>query len=105
MNVTIPASTSATAGNSVRSLLASALNAILTHSRSLDGKEMQFESTSTTAAPAPGKIERAIAFLTETSEARELRLQQAYLSEATDLYDLEYRSREWDRKARLSTSW
>lgn len=103
MNVTIPASTNHATGTTVRSILASALNAILTHSRSLDGKEMQFESASVQAAP--GKIERAIAFLTETSEARELRLQQAYLSEATDLYDLEYRSREWDRKARLSTSW
>lgn len=101
MNITLPANN---ASNSIfRTVLASALNAILTHSRALDGQEITYAPA---AAPkAPGVVARTVAMLTESSEARAQRLQEAYLAEATDIYELEFRSREWDRKVSAATPW
>lgn len=101
MNAMLPApATNVSAGTSIRSLLVAALHAIMQQPRAKEA-----ELASATIATAPSNINRAFSFLTGNSEARELRLQQAYLAEATDLYDLEYRSREWDRKARSNPSW
>jgi hypothetical protein len=43
--------------------------------------------------------------LTESSECREWRRREAYLAESTDIYDLEYRMRELDRKDQSKPAW
>ena len=43
--------------------------------------------------------------LTESEESRRQRRDEAYLAQATDLYDLEYRSRECDRRNRGYGGW
>ncbi len=44
--------------------------------------------------------------LTKSAEARRLEREEAYLSEAVDLYDLEARMRELDRRgSRSKPSW
>lgn len=51
-------------------------------------------------------IRSFIEYLTTSAEARREARNAAYLSEATDLHDLESRMRELDRNARLShASW
>jgi hypothetical protein len=43
--------------------------------------------------------------LTKSAEQRRLERDEAYLSEAVDLYDLEARMRDLDRRAVRSASW
>lgn len=43
--------------------------------------------------------------LAESSERRESKRQEAYLAEATDVYNLEYRMRELDRQNRSKPTW
>ncbi|HTH76783.1 MAG TPA: DUF3563 family protein [Trinickia sp.] len=51
-------------------------------------------------------LSRLFLLLTETAEARQKARQDAYLSEATDLYDLEFRMRKLDREAAVvQPSW
>ncbi len=42
------------------------------------------------------KIKNFFAFLSQSSEERERMAMEAYLGQATDIYDLEYRQRIWD---------
>jgi hypothetical protein len=46
-----------------------------------------------------------IARLFESADSRQRRADEAYLAEAVDLYELEFRSREIDRRARRSNAW
>lgn len=90
-------------GTAVRAMLASVLTAILKHSRPLDdSKALTFVAADETAVQerAEGGIKMVFSRMSESSEQRALRLQMADLAEATDLYDLEFRSRAWDRKTR-----
>lgn len=48
----------------------------------------------------PGAVANVLRMLTESYDEREARAEQAYLAEATDMYDLEFRSRECDRQRR-----
>lgn len=109
MNTALPvnnaklAPATGTIGNAARSMLASVLTAFLKHSRSMDGNEQAFVATDAAAKDnkaAQGTLKSIIARLSENEAAREQRLFEAEMSQATDLYDLEFRSREWDRKAR-----
>ncbi|NRO96185.1 DUF3563 domain-containing protein [Paraburkholderia sp. NMBU_R16] len=51
-------------------------------------------------------LSRLFLFLTKTADERKQARDNAYLSEATDLYDLEYRMRKLDREAAIpSTAW
>lgn len=95
-----------TIGAAVRSALASVLTAILKHSRSIDGTQLAFVSADQVAAQtAPaGTLKMAYCRMSESMEQRNSRLQAADLAEATDLYDLEFRSRQWDRKNRVNSS-
>jgi hypothetical protein len=43
--------------------------------------------------------------LAESPERRERERQDAYLAESIDLYDLEFRMRQLDRKNRASAPW
>jgi len=43
--------------------------------------------------------------LAESTERRERDRQEAYLAESTDIYDLEYRMQELDRRNRSSAPW
>lgn len=100
MNAMLPAqATNVSAGTSIRSLLAAALSAVMKPGA------RQAAQVAAQPAVATGKLDRAFSLLTESSEAREMRLQQAYLAEATDIYDLEYRSRAWDRQTRSNPNW
>lgn len=42
---------------------------------------------------------------TESGERREWKRREAYLAESTDIYDLEYRMRELDRKDQSKPAW
>ena len=58
--------------------------------------------------PSPHGVRRLFAMvgrLFESSSARMKRQQEAYLAEATDLYDLEHRMRELDRNDRSVPNW
>ncbi|WP_206957167.1 DUF3563 family protein [Trinickia acidisoli] len=51
-------------------------------------------------------LSRLFLFLTQTAEARQKANRDAYLSEAADLYDLEFRMRKLDREATIAhPSW
>lgn len=51
-------------------------------------------------------LSRLFLFLTKTADERKKARDDAYLAEATDLYDLEYRMRKLDRESALpSTAW
>lgn len=51
-------------------------------------------------------LSRLFLLLSETAEARQKARQDAYLAEATDLYDLEFRMRKLDREAAVvQPSW
>ncbi len=51
-------------------------------------------------------LSRLFLFLTKTADERKKARDDAYLAEATDLYDLEYRMRKLDREASIpSTAW
>lgn len=51
-------------------------------------------------------LSRLFLFLTMSADARKKAHDNSYLSEATDLYDLEYRMRKLDRDAAVaSTAW
>ncbi|RDU95085.1 DUF3563 family protein [Trinickia dinghuensis] len=51
-------------------------------------------------------LSRLFLFLTQTAEERQKTRNDAYLSEATDLYDLEFRMRKLDREAAVvQPSW
>ena len=44
-------------------------------------------------------ISRIFLFLTKTADERDRARDDAYLAEATDIYDLEYRMKKLDRRA------
>lgn len=46
-------------------------------------------------------LSRLFLFLTQTAEERQKTRNDAYLAEATDLYDLEFRMRKLDREAAI----
>lgn len=48
-------------------------------------------------------LSRLFLFLTKTADERKQARDDAYLAEATDLYDLEFRMRKLDRDAALSS--
>ena len=51
-------------------------------------------------------LSRLFLFLTKSADERKKEREDAYLAEATDLYDLEYRIRKLDREAATrSTAW
>ena len=51
-------------------------------------------------------LTRLFLFLTQTAEERQKAYHDAYLAEATDLYDLEFRMRKLDRDAAIARpSW
>ncbi len=51
-------------------------------------------------------LSRLFLFLTKSADERKKERDDAYLAEATDLYDLEYRMRKLDRDAATpSTAW
>jgi hypothetical protein len=51
-------------------------------------------------------LSRLFLFLTKSADERKKEHDDAYLAEATDLYDLEYRMRKLDRDAATrSTAW
>ena len=52
-----------------------------------------------------GNVASVYARVTEGSESRIARQQQAYLAQATDLYELEYRIKELDRSTRGNYGW
>lgn len=88
-------------GTAVRSALAGVLTAFLKHSRSMDGSQVVFVAKDETAEmEEKSGLKMVFSRLSESHEQRETRLQMADMAEATDLYDLEFRSRQWDRKTR-----
>ena len=96
------------AGQNASGFMAGLLAFFAKHSRPMqDGAELNFISADDvvahdgSVAKAPGLFAR----LTESAESRRSRLDTAYLSEATDLYDLEYRSREIDRRNQRNGGW
>lgn len=51
-------------------------------------------------------LSRLFLFLTQTADARQKARHDAYLAEAADLYDLEFRMRKLDREAAVAQpSW
>jgi hypothetical protein len=52
----------------------------------------------------PGVLVTVWSRLTEDSTTRAARIEQAYLNEATDRYDLEYRMRSFDRQRSLNSN-
>jgi len=52
----------------------------------------------------PGMLVTVWSRLTEDSASRAARAEEAYLSEATDRYDLEYRIRSFDRQRMLNSN-
>lgn len=48
-------------------------------------------------------LSRLFLFLTQTADERKKARDDAYLADATDLYDLEYRMRKLDRDAAISS--
>lgn len=88
-------------GTAVRSAMVGVLTAILKHSRSMDGSQMVFVAAQETAEQQEKSgLKMVFSRLSESQEQRQQRLQEADLAEASDLYDLEFRSRQWDRKTR-----
>ena len=62
----------------------------------------------TMTSPAPHGVRALLAMFArvfESSSTRMKRQQEAYLAEATDLYDLEHRMRELDRNDRSAPNW
>lgn len=45
-------------------------------------------------------VAQLVTYIGQSAEQRELKYQEAYLAQATDRYDLEYRIRELDRTRR-----
>jgi hypothetical protein len=112
MNLAFPAQANTAAlnqtaaGNNASGLMAGLLAFFSKYVRPMqDGAELNFISADDVvaqdAAQAPGLFAR----LTESADSRRRRLDTAYLSEATDLYDLEYRSREIDRRNHRNGGW
>jgi len=112
MNLAFPAQANTAAlnqtaaGNNANGLAAGLMAFIGKFVRPMDGAELNFISADDVVAkdstPAPrGLFSR----LLESADNRQRRADESYLAEASDLYDLEYRSREIDRRARRSNAW
>jgi hypothetical protein len=104
MNTMTPAQATGTishgaAANEWRYSFTGALLTLLQYVRPMH-EELQFISKQDVEAKPAGALSNVVRMLTESHEEREARAEAAYLAEATDLYDLEYRSRECDRQRR-----
>lgn len=94
------AANNAAAGNNGGGVISGILAFVAKQIRPLDNAVPSFIEAGemvVEAAPAPRGF---FARLAESEEARRRRLDDAYLAEATNLYDLEARSRECDRRNR-----
>ena len=89
------------AANAPRFSFTATLLSLMKYVRPMEGSEMQFVAQDDVVDhKSEGKIANVVRMLTESADEREARAEQAYLAEATDLYDLEFRSRECDRQRR-----
>lgn len=99
------AANNAAAGNNAGGVINGLLAFIAKQIRPLDNAVPSFIEAGEMVADTPAAPRGFFARLAESEEARRRRLDDAYLAEATDLYDLEYRSRECDRRNRSRGIW